>query len=172
MSKAFLKQLIVEEHSKRRKDEIVTWVGKNVERFNILFEFCYGDDFVISQRASYPMSYCVEEHPEFLEKHWDKLLFLIESDKFHQGVKRNSLRAILFAEIPVKYESKLFDLCLQCITSLKDPEGTKANCIHVASKICKKYPELFQEIRPVIQNLLDSTDSAGIKSSCKKLLRS
>lgn len=68
-----LREQILKEQSKVNCIKIVNWVGNNQQRFDELFNLFLKDEYRAEQRASWPISNCVMEHPEFIKKHWNKL---------------------------------------------------------------------------------------------------
>jgi len=55
-----LREEILKEHSKAQCNKIVEWVGKSQLRFDELFHLFISDENLVVQRASWPVSYCVE----------------------------------------------------------------------------------------------------------------
>ena len=79
------------------------------------------------------------------------------------GVKRNTLRTFQFNSIPEEVEGEFFDILLIYLTSLSEAVAIKAFSMTVARKICKKHPELAQELIPIIERLMKASESSGIK---------
>ena len=60
-----LRDEILKEHSKPQCNKIVQWVGDSQKRFDGLFNLFLNDEYRVTQRAAWPLSYCVIAHPEF-----------------------------------------------------------------------------------------------------------
>ena len=69
-----LREEILKEHSKKQCGKIVDWIGNDQKRFDELFQLFLNDENKVVQRASWPLSYCVMAHPEFIQKHWNKFI--------------------------------------------------------------------------------------------------
>ncbi|MBI3511307.1 MAG: hypothetical protein HY064_11630 [Bacteroidetes bacterium] len=54
-----LRKTILEEHSKNQTMKIVKWVGNDRERFSELMKIFLRYEYRLTQRAGWPMSYCV-----------------------------------------------------------------------------------------------------------------
>ena len=97
-----LREEILKEHSKAQCAKIVKWVGSSQQRFNELFNLFLKDEYRVVQRAGWPVSYCVIDHPGFINKHWKKLINNLKRPHLHDAVKRNSIRLMQDLEIPKK----------------------------------------------------------------------
>lgn len=60
-------QLLQKEHSKKQTDRIVKYIGDDKTRFATLIELFFDGEYRITQRAAWPLSYCVREHPELIQ---------------------------------------------------------------------------------------------------------
>jgi len=89
-----LRDTILAEHSKAQTTKIVKWIGKSQERFDQLFKLFLNDEYRVTQRAAWPLSYSVHNHPELIRKHLGKLIKNLEKKGLHDSVKRNSVRIL------------------------------------------------------------------------------
>ena len=101
-----LRETILKEHSKANCRRIVKWVGNDQKRFDELFKLFLNDEYRVVQRAAWPMSYCVEDHPELIKKHFAKVLKALEKPGVHDSVKRNSMRFLQYVDIPRSFHSQ------------------------------------------------------------------
>src|SRR6478735_5205273 len=85
-----LRETILKEHSKANCMRIVRWVGNDQKRFDELFYLFLNDEYRVVQRAGWPMTYCVEDHPELIKKHFAKVLKALEKPDAHDSIKRNT----------------------------------------------------------------------------------
>jgi hypothetical protein len=58
-----LRETILAEHSKTNCTRIAKWVGSNQQRFDELFDLFLNDEDLVMQRAAWPLSYAVIDHP-------------------------------------------------------------------------------------------------------------
>jgi len=69
-----LRQTILAEHSKANCNKIVKWVGDSQTRFTELFNLFLNSEYRVNQRAAWPLSYCVINHPSLISPHFAKLV--------------------------------------------------------------------------------------------------
>lgn len=165
-----LRTALLQEHSKAQCLRIVDWVGDKQERFDQLFDLFLHDEYRVIQRSAWPVSYCVIANPQLIKKHWSKLLKQMQKPCVHDAVKRNGIRLMQDIEIPVKYEGTVMDLCFKFIESPSEPVAVKAFSLTVLGKLLKKYPEIFPELKLIIEDQLP-TQTPAFKVRAKKLLK-
>jgi hypothetical protein len=165
-----LRQEILKEHSKAQCTKIVKWVGSNQQRFDELFCLFLQEEYRVTQRAAWPMSYCVIANPLFIKKHWKKLVNNLKKPDLHDAVKRNSIRFLQNMEIPEKYQGDLMDICFKYLESPTEALAIKVFSMSVLGNLAKTYPDIKPELKLIIEEQL-SNQTAGFKSRAKKILR-
>lgn len=165
-----LREEILKKHSKAQCTKIVKWVGSNQQRFDELFCLFLNDEYRVVQRAGWPLSYCVINHPQFISRHWKKLISNLKKPKLHDAVKRNSIRLMQDLEIPEKYHGEIMEICFRFLESPKEALAVKVFSMSVLGNLSKKYPEIKAELKLVIEDQLPY-QSAGFKSRAKKVLK-
>jgi hypothetical protein len=55
-----IKKVILKEHSKRQTAKVVSYIGKSPTRFKELVTLFLEGPYRLTQRAAWPLSYCVE----------------------------------------------------------------------------------------------------------------
>ena len=165
-----IKTALLKEHSKKQCDTIVKWVGNDQKRFDELFDLFLLDEYRVIQRAGWPISYCVEKHPELIRKHFAKLIKNLSRKGIHDAVKRNSVRLLQYVTIPDKFHGKVMDICFRYITSPAEAVAVKAFSITVLQNLARQYPEIINEIKLVIEERWDY-ETVAFKTRAKKLLK-
>ncbi|MGB4845918.1 MAG: hypothetical protein WBP16_15740 [Ferruginibacter sp.] len=165
-----LKQEILKEHSKAQCTKIVNWIGSSQQRFDELFALFLNEEYRVTQRAGWPMSYCVIANPLFIKKHWKKLINNLKKPDLHDAVKRNSVRFLQKMEIPEKYRGDLMDICFKYLESPKEALAIKVFSMSVLGNLAKQYPEIKPELKLLIEEQLPN-QSAGFKARAKKILK-
>lgn len=163
-------QEILIEHSKTQCTKIVTWVGSSQQRFDELFTLFLQDEYRVTQRAAWPMSYCVIANPAFIKRHWEKLVDNLTKPNLHDGVKRNTVRFLQHIEIPEKYQGALMDICFRYLESPTEALAVKVFSMQVLGNLAKLYPEIKPELKLLIEEQLPN-QTAGFKSRAKKILK-
>src|SRR5436305_14770376 len=92
------------------------------------------EEYRIIQRAGWPLSYIVEEHPDLIQKHLKKLIDNLSKPKIPEAVVRNSIRILQFVEIPAKYHGKIIDLCINYLRDNNTPAAIKAYSLIILKK--------------------------------------
>jgi hypothetical protein len=165
-----LKEEILREHSKAQCTKIVKWVGNSQQRFDELFHLFLNDEYRVVQRAAWPVSYCVDEHPELISKHWKELMQNLKKPNLHNAVKRNSMRLMQDIELPEAYHGKIMDMGFKYLESPKETLAVKVFSMSVLGNLAKKYPEIKTELKLIIEDQLPY-QSAGFKSRAKMVLK-
>ncbi len=60
---------ILKKYSKAQCTKVVNWVGTGQQRFDALFTLFLQEEYRVTQRAAWPVSYCVMANPTFINKH-------------------------------------------------------------------------------------------------------
>ena len=165
-----LRKTILAEHSKANCNRVINWVGDSQERFDELFTLFLNDEYRVVQRAAWPLSYCSIKHPEFLQKHFGKLLKNLEQPDLPVAVKRNTVRLLQHVTIPKRFHGTVMNLCFGYIASPGEAVAVKVFSLTILEHLSKEYPEIKQELRMVIEDRRD-LESAAFKSRAKKILK-
>jgi hypothetical protein len=97
-----LRNMLMGDASRAQMLRISAYIDHDPERFTQLITLFTKGDYRLTQRSSWPLSYCVEKYPSLLTSHFPTLLDQLESSSSH-AVKRNIVRLFQFAEIPDAY---------------------------------------------------------------------
>lgn len=161
---------ILKEHSKAQCTKIVKWVGSSQQRFDELFNLFLNDEYRVVQRAAWPVSYCVDAHPELISKHWKELMDNLKKPDLHNAVKRNSIRLMQDIELPKAFHGEIMDRCFTYLESPTEPLAVKCFSMTVLENLAKNYPEIKPELKLIIEDQLPH-QSAGFKSRAKMVLK-
>ncbi len=164
-----LRNQILLEHNKENCNRIVAWVGRDLAKFNELFDLFLNDEYRVTQRAAWPMSYCVIAHPVFMENNFDKLIQNLKRPGIHNSIKRNTVRLLQAIDIPEKYEGAIMEICFQYVESPTEAVAVKAFSLTILGNLAKKYPEIIPEIKLLIEDQIPH-QTAAFKVRAKKLL--
>jgi hypothetical protein len=166
-----LREEILKEHSKSQRDKIVSWVGDSQQRFNELFSLFLNDECRVTQRAAWPVSYCVEAHPEFINNNFDNLLKNLQKPNLNDSIKRNSIRLLQHVSIPKKYQGQVMNICFEYLESPTEAVAIKAFSLTMLGSLAKQYPEIIPEVKLLIEDQLPH-QTAAFKSRAKVFLKS
>jgi len=161
---------ILKEHSKIQCEKIVNYVGNYASRFNELVEVFLVGPYRVTQRIAWPMSRCVEEHPQLISPHLNQILKQVQRADAHDSVKRNVMRLLQHIHIPTKLRGKVAAICFQFFTDKKEPIAVRVFAMTVLANLAKELPELKNELIPLIEDEMPYA-SAGFISRGRKILK-
>ena len=164
-----IKEELLKEHSKANTQKIVRSIGTDQVAFDELMELFFDDDYRVAQRAAWVVSHAVDGHPWLIKNHMHAMIQNLKL-KVHDAVKRNTLRVLQFVDISEEDMGECADLCFGFLRSGSEPIAVRAHAMTVLFNITKVYPELGDELRLAIEDLLPF-GSAGIKSRGKRIIR-
>jgi len=85
-----------------------------------------------------------------------------------ESQKREILRTISKCEIPEDYEVAIYDYCLELVKSKKEAIGIKGHSLAILRKMIKKYPDLKDEVKLTLTEILPYIESTGLKIQIKR----
>ncbi len=165
-----IKDSLLAEHSKKQTDRIVKYIGADAGRFAVLMKLFFAGEYRITQRAAWPMSYCVQNHPELIKPYFKKLLDFLQKPGVHAAVIRNTVRLLQDIDIPEKYHGQVMSICFDYIQDIKTPAAVKAFSLTILQNLSKKYPEILPELKTIIEERW-SHETPAFKSRAKKILK-
>lgn len=163
-----LVELLEQPQTKVQRDRIIRHVTTQ-QRFDELMRVFVQGPIRITQRAAWPISYCVEHHPQLLKPHYPAVVKLLALPKQTDAVKRNLLRALQFVKVPSRYQGRIADTCFTLLTG-KEPIAVKVFAMTVLANLAAENHELKNEIIPIIESQLPF-GSAGFISRAQKVLK-
>jgi len=111
----------------------------------------------------------MEENDQRVQKHIKKIVETLKTkDDSHQ---RELLKILLMMEVEEKYESILFDHCMDIWEQINKAPSVRVNALKFIIRIAKKHPELAKEITFITEDHYLQSLSHGAKYSVSKLIR-
>ena len=166
-----LEAILLEEHSKAQCNKVVAYVGNNKERFAQLMKLFFEGEYRVTQRAAWPMSYCVRNQPELIDPYFKKLIDKLGKPGEDDAVIRNTVRLLQAVEIPEKLHGQVMTICFNFIQSNETAVAIKAFSLTILNNLSKKYPEIIPEIKTIIEERWNY-ETAAFKSRAKVFLKS
>ncbi len=165
-----IQSALLQEHSKEQCDRIVQYIGDNGQRFAMLMELFFKGEYRITQRAAWPMSYCVHNHPELIRPYFKPLLDNLDKPGLHDAIIRNTVRLLQDVEIPKKYHGKVMSMCFDYIQSNETAIAIKAFSLTILQNLSKRYPEIIPELKLIIEERWEH-ETAAFRSRARKILK-
>jgi len=165
-----LEQLLREEHSKKQTDRIVRFIGNDKRRFAALIRLFFKGEYRITQRAAWPLSYCVSAHPGLIGPYFKPLLENLARKDVHPAVVRNTVRLLQDVSIPKKYHGRVMNTCFEFLLAEGTPIAVKAFSLTILGGLARDYPDIRGELKLVIEEQWEHA-SPAIRSRAKKILK-
>lgn len=162
-----LEKLLDGDSSRNKVDAAVELVLSQPIKRKELVAFALSDNQPLAWHACWVINHASDKDtsifkfaiPQFIE-------FLPEVKSESQ--KREILRIISRHEIPEDYEVLIYDYCLELVISKKEAIGIKCHCLAILKKMIKKYPDLEDEVKLTLTEILPYIESAGLKFQIKR----
>lgn len=164
-----IRDALLEVHSKARAAEIADYVGSDATRFDELMKLMLGSVYRVSQRAAWPLSYCIERHPNLVQPYFNVLIKQLERDEAHVAVRRNVARLLQFVDIPKRYQGRIFEACYNLLADPAETVAVRVFSMTVAANIAKGQPELMDELR-LIATKHSQVATVGFRSRARRVL--
>lgn len=164
-----LKKAVIECRSKAQSNRIVEYVGNDKDRFAALVRLFLDGPYRTTQRASWPLTCCIQNDPKLVKPWLREILSQLKKDEVHPAIKRNTIRSLQFVELPGKYWGPVTDLCLKYLIDKKEPVAIRVFSMTVLYNLSKNVPEIKRELRLVIEDQLPF-GSPAFTSRAKKVL--
>lgn len=165
-----LLKLLRAEHSKKQTDRIIAYIGADKERFAALIELFFNGEYRITQRAAWPLSYCVRRHPELITPYYRRLLDNLGRKDIHVAVIRNTVRLLQDVTIPKRYHGRVMTACFDFIQSPETPIAVKVFSLSILSSLLADYSEIRDELKIIIEEQWEHATPA-FRSRARKILK-
>ncbi|WP_205511409.1 hypothetical protein [Longitalea arenae] len=165
-----LLKAIQKEHSKAQCEKIVRYVGGDKTRFAELMQLFLKGDYRVTQRAGWPLSICVEKHPELITPYFKQLLPLLKKPDVHIAVVRNTVRLLQFVAIPKTYHGELMNTCFEFVADPQTAPAVKASALTILENLSVLYPDIKPELKLIIEERWPY-ESAAFHTRARKILK-
>ena len=163
-------QLLKKEHSKKQTDRIVAYIGADKQRFAVLIDLFFKGEYRITQRAAWPLSYCVREHPELIGPYYKPLLDFLQRKDVPVAVARNTVRLLQDVTIPRKFHGRVMGICFEFVQSPETPIAVKAFSLTILSHLAADYPDIRPKLKLIIEEQWERSTPA-FRSRAKKIMK-
>lgn len=165
-----LQQLLAKKRSKATVHQITVFVGNDSNRFAELVDAMFHGTPHVAFTAAWSMSYCAEQFPELLNKHYSSLLAAVSKKDSSETLRRNIIRAFQFADIPKRYQGKVAACCFRFLEDKKEAIAVRVFSMSVLGNLTMENPGLKEELILLIEDGLPYASPAYLSRS-KKVLK-
>jgi len=164
-----IEEQLLKEHSRINATFISDYIGTNSIKFDQLMKLFFANKYILTQRAAYSVGISIDNHPELIAPYVETLIDNLEN-KIHDAVKRNTVRILEKMDIPESHQGILTEKCFQYLMSNNEPIAVKAFSMSILFNMVMKYHELKNELKMVIEDLMEHGTPA-ITLRGKKILK-
>lgn len=164
-----LKEALQEENSKENVLRISKYIGNDAARFAVLMDIFFKDKNRLSQRAAWVMSVTAEKKLFLIMPYFEQMLKHLSLNE-KPVIVRNIVRVLQYIEIPEVLLGETFEKAYTLVAHRESPIAIKAFSVTILYNVCKKEPELKNEVADLIQMQLPGA-SSGLKNRCLKVLK-
>lgn len=165
-----IKTALEEKHSKAQMVRIRDYIGDDTARFDELIQLFLHSEYRITQRASWAMMHCADAYPELITPYLAIFFKNLRQEGLHDSIKRNTLRVLQDVDLPEHIMGEAADICFEYLANPQESVAIRAHSMSVLWNICKKEPDLANELKLVIEEFMPY-GSAGFKSKGAKILK-
>ena len=165
-----LEQELQKKQSVALCNRVVHFIGEDKVRFAELVKLFFRGEYRLTQRAAWPMSYCIARHPNLAKPYFRKFIHHLTDEKAHPAARRNIVRLLQFVEIPKRYQGEIMDICFRFINSPQEAIAVKAFSLHILENLGSIYPEIFLELKNIIEARW-AFETPAFRSRSRKILK-
>jgi hypothetical protein len=157
--------------SKAVVQEVVDFIGSDTIKFDELMQLFFGKNERIVKKAAWVMGHSVHKHPLLISTYLERMLLMLNLD-LPDWVLRNIVRTIQVVELPEDLLGIAFERCYEFVAKPNSPTAIKIFSMTILYNICKREPELKNEVSEIILLQLEMKKvSKGIGNRGKKILK-
>lgn len=150
-----IREEILKAHSKLQALKIAHYACKSEKNFQQLIECFLDENYRLSQRAAWSVSWAAKKKPEMIAPHIKALVAVLNRKSAHDAVIRNSLRVLQEINIPVEFHGVVMDACFRFLEQPLRAVAIKVFSLTVLFNLSKQYPEIKPELKLIIEDNWD-----------------
>jgi hypothetical protein len=161
---------LLKSHAKLQANKVADYVRDNANHFNVLISIFLAGPYRLTQRAAWPISICVDRHPQLLAPHLKRVVSMLNKPDLPDAVKRNVVRMLQVVPIPKSLHGKITEICFRYLLNKKEAIAIRVFAMTVLSRIVKEHDELKRELLLVVEDQLPYA-SPGFQSRARKVVK-
>lgn len=165
-----LENELLKRQSLSRCKSIVRYIGKDETLFGELVKLFFKGEYRLTQRAAWPMSYCIRSYPELAKPYFKKFIDQLSDRQAHPAARRNIVRLLQFVDIPKRFHGALMDICFRFVSSPEEAIAVKAFSLHILEQMGSTYPEIMAELKTIIEARWEY-ETPAFRSRARKILK-
>ena len=165
-----MRELLTKKASRANSNQVVAMVGENPELYKELVELIIENESPVAEKAAWAMNHCFENGTGNFDAYYPEMTRILPDENYSDSIKRNIVRVLQFKQIPEKYQATVIDSCFGLVINKKTAVAVKAFSLGVLENMVKLYPELKNELKVCVEELMP-TASSGLKNRVGHILR-
>ncbi len=159
--------------AKYKKDwtRLASDILKNNKLEDLILLFLNSDNKRVSQQAAGVFMELVNLDKNIFYEYQDKLVQYLLQEDAKEAQVRNIFRLFQFAFIREEIEGALLDASFKVLENPTQPIAVRVFAMTVAYRIGERYPEVFPELKNLIETNLELANSSGFQNRALKLLQ-
>jgi hypothetical protein len=164
-----LTEMILAGNSRFNTDLVAAHIGSDEVLFGELIYLMHNGQPPIAQRAAWIMTAVTDKYPWLIQPYINGIVERMHSC-CHPGIVRSVLRQFCQLDFSEEIAGEIFEMSYKLLNDTKQPVAIRVYAMQILFNISEKEPDLKNELKLVLENLLDDIASAGIASRAGKLL--
>lgn len=156
------------DRSRKNIERLASEIGADAERFAELMALFFAGPYRVTHFSAHLLNKCCDLHPHLILPYLDRMIDLLDKP-VHDSLKRNIVRTMQFIEIPEAHWDKTANHCFRLLQSKKEAAAIRVFSMTVLVNLCRKIPELKNELSMIIEDQLPY-ESAAFVSRGRKIL--
>jgi dihydroorotase len=162
---------ILKEHSKQNAEAITQWVSASRQRVGQLMELFLHDEYRVVQRLAQVVGKLADTHPQLIAPHLPQLVQRMNEAGVHVAVKRNVVRTLQYVDIPEALHGEVMNTCFDLLADPNETVAVRAFAMSVLDKLSTQYPEIRQELKVIIEDVLEQGCTAAFRARARMVLK-
>jgi hypothetical protein len=175
-----IQEALEAEHNKPQIMRIIAYIGDDTERLDALMNCFFSEKYRLCQRASWAVGDIGDKKSHLLEPYLERMLLNLNQPTHHDAIIRNTMRVFkALPHIPEQLLGLTTDTCFRYMTppSRKNrdvpsvPVAIRMFSMRVLEKVCRQVPELKEELRLTIEDLIQYETRPGFVGAGRDVLK-
>lgn len=150
------------------------WAKKIVNQQHLieeLFSCVFSPIDHLNRRATWVLQHCHDIDNSMISGKETALLKMLFNETYSDGTMRSVLKIFETHHIPEEISSSVLDICYSFLKNPSKAIAVRVFSMTIIFNISKLYPDLLQELKVVINELLLQEDAPAIKARGRNTIR-
>ena len=148
------------------KQEMITYLETHPEQFEAVVSIISTNQHPHAWRATWMLGHCMDKNDSRIQGQLDTIIKALPGKK--DGHQRELLKVLEKMELGEEQEGALFDVCVTIWETINKSPSVRMTAFKFFVKLAKKYPELKNEIRFLMEEHYVTTLTPGVKRTFEK----